>query len=298
MQKQGFRKNMIASAAIALAFTVTAQGGVNHTYVSTTGSDAGACSITEPCRTFTAALAATSSGGEIVVLDSGGFGAITITQPLTITAVGVDAAIRVTAGDAITLNTPGAVTINGLNLYGGGAAADGILVSQVGFLRLFNMNIENFTTDGIHMAVAGKLAIYNSKINDCGHDGLLVSTSATTRAYVNGSIFDNNTTAGVEASAGKITIVDSSAHGNGIGFSSTGGTLALYSDRAVFNTTGLGVNATGSLIFANCLIADNVNSWTVTTGGVLSGSDPATNLVGLGQSTIGTGVIGAATALQ
>jgi len=90
------RINVLATAAMALAFTTTAHASANRTFVSTTGNDSNVsvnCSQSENCRSFGAALAVTNSGGEIIVVDSGGYGAATISQPVTITAIGVDATI-------------------------------------------------------------------------------------------------------------------------------------------------------------------------------------------------------------
>src|SRR6201997_5116437 len=60
-----------------------------RTWVSGVGDDANPCSRTAPCKTFAGAIAKTAIGGEIDVLDSGGFGALTITKAITIDATGV-----------------------------------------------------------------------------------------------------------------------------------------------------------------------------------------------------------------
>src|ERR1035438_10224038 len=149
----------IPALAIAVAFSVSAQAGATRTFVSTTGNDSntsGNCSSTGPCRTFTAVLTVTNPGGEVVVLTSGGYGPATIDQPVTITAIGVDASISVTTSGAngLTINTTGNVTLVGLNLHGEGVGSNGIEVQQVGFLRLYNMLIENFT-QGVDFDVSG-----------------------------------------------------------------------------------------------------------------------------------------------
>ena len=51
-----------------------------RTYVSTRGSDANPCTRGAPCLTFQGALAKTTAGGEILALNSGDFGPVTITQ--------------------------------------------------------------------------------------------------------------------------------------------------------------------------------------------------------------------------
>src|SRR5947209_7731131 len=59
-----------------------------RTYVSGTGSDSNACIVTSPCKTFQAALALTIAGGEIYVLNSANYGAVTINKSVTITSEG------------------------------------------------------------------------------------------------------------------------------------------------------------------------------------------------------------------
>jgi len=93
----------IALRLIALSGMLAAgaaQATATRTFVSVGGSDANACSVAAPCRTFARAAAATSSNGEIVVLDSGGYGPVTITQSLAITAPpGIYAGISVPSGN-------------------------------------------------------------------------------------------------------------------------------------------------------------------------------------------------------
>src|SRR5579871_475853 len=245
--KNVLKSNFMACTALAFVFAFTAQGQNNRSFVATTGNDANNCTFSAYCRTFGRALAVTNSGGEIVVVNSGGYGPATINQPVVISAVGIDAAITATSGDGITINTTGNVTLNGLNLNGGGTGTDGISVTQVGFLRLYDMQIQNFAHDCVLFTFAGgNLAIYDSKLNDCGHDGLELNAVGA-HAYVHNTAFDNNTFAGADSAAGKITIADSSAHYNQFGFFANGGNVSLYNDHAIFNTTGVGAVSGGKL---------------------------------------------------
>jgi hypothetical protein len=294
MRTDRFTTSIIAATAIALASAVTAEAQNTRSFIATTGNDVNNCTVSAPCRTLTRALSVTNPRGEVVVVDSGGYGPATITQPVTITAIGVDGAIDVYGpGNALNINTSGDVTINGLNLRGYGVGNDGILVTQVGFLRLYNMEIQSFTNDGVDFEASGNLAVYDSKINDCGHDGLLVQ-GAGARAYVHGSEFDNNAFAGADSAAGWLTIANSSAHYNNRGFFADGGKVELFEDRAIFNSIGIAASGTGAgngagtLYFADCLIADNATAYDVGTGGTMAGSSPGTTLIPPGQATVGT----------
>src|SRR5690349_10741846 len=46
----------------------------NRTYVSAQGDDTNPCTAAAPCRTFQVAHDGTNSGGEIMVLNAGGYG--------------------------------------------------------------------------------------------------------------------------------------------------------------------------------------------------------------------------------
>jgi Right handed beta helix region len=287
-----------AAIALALPFAVQAQNPVS--YVATTGSDSNNCTSSAYCRTIAKALTVTNSGGEVVVEDSGNFGTtgITISQAVTISAVGVEASLDATSGDAVTVSAgTGNVTINGLNLRGHTTATNGVLADTVGILRLENVTIASFANDGVKFAAAdGDLNVYSSNLNNNGNDGLILDASKS-RAYIDGTGFDGNANAGADSGTGKLTINNSSAHYNGIGFYAHGGTVTLNNSRVVFNTTGLQVSPAGKLRFANCLVSDNTAAWNVAAGGLLSGSSPGTTLIAPGQ-TPNKGVIGAATTLQ
>src|SRR5206468_1534427 len=85
------------------------------------------CSIAKPCRQFSEAVGVTSLGGEVIVLDSAGYGPVTITQSVTITApAGVYAGISVFSGTGVTVDGTGIeVTLEGLTITGLGGT-DGI----------------------------------------------------------------------------------------------------------------------------------------------------------------------------
>jgi hypothetical protein len=289
----------IAAGTIILAFSGPAQAAATRTFVSTMGNDANTsanCSPSANCRTFAAALSVTSPGGEIVVLTSGGYGPATISQPVFITAIGVDASISVTTpgGNGFTINTTGNVTLIGPNLHGEGTGANGILVQQVGFLRVYNALIENFTNSGMNFGVSGNLAIYSSAINDNASAGLVLS-NASASAYVDDTSFDSNGTA-VIVNPGTATIADSSAEFNSTGFFATGGTMTLTNDHISFNGVGLETTSGGTFYFANCLLSNNTESYVIAAGTTMSGTSPGTSLIAPGQ--ISSGTLATATALQ
>lgn len=291
MSNQTRNAQTFTTLTFALVLSVSAQAGATRTFVSTTGNDSNTsanCGPSAPCRTFTAALSVTNSGGEVVVLTSGGYGPATISQPVVITATGIDASISVTTsgGTGLTINTPGNVTLIGLNLHGEGIGVNGVEIQKVGFLRLYNMLIENFISTGIDFeASGGKMSLYNSAINDNVNDGLLFNVSG--QGYVEGSSFDHNFI-GVQLNAGQVTIADSDVHNGAGGFFTNDGTLVLFNDSAEFNQTALASQGGGSLYFARCLIANNTSAYDIALGSTMAGTAPGTSLIAPGQGTTGT----------
>src|SRR5262252_2033674 len=102
------RISLLSCTALATMLTSTtgAYALANRTFVSGSGNDANPCSLAAPCRSFAGALAQTSPGGEIAVLDTAGYGAVTIGKAVSIVnEEGVEAGVTATGGaDAITIN--------------------------------------------------------------------------------------------------------------------------------------------------------------------------------------------------
>lgn len=111
-----------------LAHAQTAQ----RTFVSTQGNDSNTtslCGRNTPCRSFTSAISVVAANGEVVAIDSGGYGAVTITKSVQLVApVGVYAAISATTGNAITVGAGSSdtVVLRGLTLNGLGTGINGI----------------------------------------------------------------------------------------------------------------------------------------------------------------------------
>lgn len=292
-----FTRSCLASAILSLALTVSAAAQNNRSFVATTGNDTNACSATAFCRTFTRALAVTNSGGEIVVVDSGGYGAATISQAVTISAVGIVASItQATAGqNGFTINTSGNVTLIGLSLHGQGTGQQGILVQNVGTLFLYNITSENFTENGLEV-LAGNVAVEDSSFRLNGFNGIAIDSGQN--AYVHNTTLNNNGT-GLVVGNGSAAVVDSSAkYNSGNGFqagysfaSMSGGGLGLVRVESVYNGVGLQTNtATSRMGLISCLISANrVNSFQIVSGGSILGSNPGTNIiVGASVGTLGT----------
>jgi len=112
----------ILSVLVSTSVVATAQ----RTFVASYGNDANACTLVSPCRAFAAAVAQTLDNGEVIVLDSAGYGPVAITQSISIIAPpGIYAGISVgslglgvnASGEAVTLR---GLTITNTASYGSG----------------------------------------------------------------------------------------------------------------------------------------------------------------------------------
>src|SRR6186997_631557 len=96
----------------------SANAQATRTWVSGVGDDANPCSRTAPCKTFAGAISKTAGGGEINVLDPGGFGGVTITKSITIRST-FEAGVLVSGTNGIVISSSTAnVTLRGLDIDG------------------------------------------------------------------------------------------------------------------------------------------------------------------------------------
>jgi len=232
-----------AFASIALVLSMLAATDVSataqRTFVSGAGADANPCTLTMPCRSFATAITQTTAGGEIIVLDSAGYGGLSINKPISIIApTGIYAGVTVFSGVGITVNTPGAsdvVVLRGLTLNGLGGTT-GIQVDKVGALHVSNVEIANFTFRGMFFAAEGQLFVSESVVRESGESGIHVA-AATGFALVavSRSRFERNSYNGIAfAGSTRGTISESTADGNaGVGFLVDQSSDATISDCSV-----------------------------------------------------------------
>src|SRR5436305_9333994 len=120
--------HVLLAFLVLLIVSVAAQAQATRTWVSGVGDDANPCSRTAPCKTFAGAISKTAAGGEINVLDPGGFGAVTITKAITISSEGFEAGVLVSGTNAIIVSAGASdvVTLRGLDFNGLGTGLNGI----------------------------------------------------------------------------------------------------------------------------------------------------------------------------
>src|SRR5580704_14914363 len=109
----------ILVASLAFSAQAEAAGTLTRSFVSSTGVDTNACTITAPCATFAAAYAAVVTNGIVAALDPGKYGPLTISTPVTIDGNGWAAITAPANNYGITVTaTSGNVVLRGLTIDG------------------------------------------------------------------------------------------------------------------------------------------------------------------------------------
>jgi Right handed beta helix region len=209
----------------ALGLVAAPAQAANRTFVSGKGTDSGACAFAAPCRTFAFALTQTAAGGEIDVLDPGGYGMVTITKAISIVNDGVGAAtIGASSGNGVTINAGASdsVHLRGLTINGFGSGANGIQFNTGLNLAIENCVVRNFGGFGIFSSpsTSSSFSVSNTIASNNGHVGIIVRPTGA--AFVTGVLSkvtaNNNTLSGIvvdgSATTGaslNVTIVDSEA---------------------------------------------------------------------------------------
>jgi len=243
-----FRSLLFGSALVAafVGFTPTANAAAQRTFVASYGlttNTAFNCSIAKPCRQFSDAIGITNSGGEVIVLDSAGYGAATITQSVSIIApAGIYGGISVISGTGIVVNGSGInVVLRGLTINGQGGI-DGIEFLHGAKLTIEDCEISNMLGDGISaVAPDSTVIIKNTVSRDNGYAGIGAYQGA--RVTITNSVVANSGAVGVDVGAplGAVTdvlVTRSTISDTPIGFqvnSGTGGTARLVSDGNAIN---------------------------------------------------------------
>lgn len=191
---------------LTLAFASLAHGQATRTWVSGVGDDANPCSRTAPCKTFAGAISKTASGGEIDALDSGGFGAVTITKSITIDGQGTLAGILSSLVNGVVVNAGvnDTIILRNLSINGAGNGINGVNYIAGGHLIIENVEIDRFNNSlvNVNLTAAGNLTI--NKLRGSNSAGAVANVDAGIRV---------TTTSGLV----KVLITDSNLQNNQIG---------------------------------------------------------------------------------
>jgi len=137
------------------ACAVNAQAA--RTWVSGVGDDVNPCSRTAPCKTFTGAISKTATGGEISVLDPGGYGAVTITKSITIQGDGELGSVLHSGVNGVIINCTLACTVGLRNIRLNGAGPT-VGISAVRIVSATQVTLEDVVIEtsnfGVDIATA------------------------------------------------------------------------------------------------------------------------------------------------
>jgi hypothetical protein len=230
MNKIRFGHLMFAGALAAVIHAAPAQAQT-RTWVSGTGNDGNPCSRTLPCLTFAGALTKTAAGGEISVLDPGGYinSTLTINKAITINGEGTLASGLVTSGTAITIaaGATDQVILRNLSINGAGSSGVGIAI-----------NSGNVTID--------KCFIYGFTNGFIGGFGILINASGSLNVDIRDAALTNNSWGvGAQTSSGTVTVSVDNVHinaaANGVATLS-GGVLMSVRNSYIKNATSSAVS--------------------------------------------------------
>lgn len=287
---------------VLLALALPAQAQFNRVYASArSGNDLNSCnSITSPCQTFQGAANQVAAGGSIIVLDTGGYGPVTITKALTIDAPGgVIAFIHPPSGSGVTVNagSTDVVILRGLSVNTNSGTFAGIDFVAGGTVRIENCVIHGFAS-GIRQQGPGLLFVRDTTVRSCstginigtglsgpakvfvercrlkgGSYGMI--TGGNSRTNVRDCNVSGNSQAGlaldsnVNGSFGELNIEDCLLAHNGVGITSLAyggglGQVRVSNSTVTNNTTGLWANGGSLLSRANNTVEGNTTNTTGT----------------------------------
>jgi hypothetical protein len=270
-------KMVLAGAVMLCTAPLFAQA--TRTWVSGVGDDVNPCSRTAPCKTFAGAISKTASGGVIDALDPGGYGAVTITKPITIEGNGTLASILASGTNGVVINiTSGTnrdVVLRNLLLDGSGTTLglNGIRFIAGDSLLVENCSIEQFSGSGIEFAPnsTGRLNVLNTTITHMGTQGILVRPAVGGVARVsvfqsniiknaNGIVMQDANSTPIAVSVSHSRISNNTSDGMFANSTTAAGITSIVEETEVAHNGGIGLRTAGGsgrIRSANNLIFGN-----------------------------------------
>lgn len=197
------------------------------------GDDVNPCSRTAPCKTFAGAISKTAAGGEISVLDPGGFGAVTITKSITINGGGIEGSTLNSSTTGFIINGAGVdVVLRNLDVEGGTPGLAGLF--GIRFIQGDSLLVENATI--------------RNNAGGASPAGILFSPSGAAKLFVRNVALSGNGNAAGTVGAG--IIIKPAAGGSA--------SVALEHVFVARNAFGIAVDGSTSTAGINATIADSV----------------------------------------
>lgn len=272
------RQTSFQSALLVVVLASLPAHAAPRVFVASNGSDArrATCTFDAPCRTFQAAHNVVDAGGEIVALDTGDYGLVTITKSVSILgSPGSIAAITVGSGNGVTIATPGVdVVLRNLKISGTGANgaqntagidmiagkslaiencvlsshAVGARISTAADVRIVDSVMRGNVFHGASISGSAAVDVVNSRFTGNGASGVYIASDSNglTSVSVSNSVSSGNVDHGFAASATSgftnVSFTRSTASNNG----GTG-----------FRNESISVNARGLMIVGSSMATGN-----------------------------------------
>jgi len=260
---------VLVLVCFTLGISIAANAQATRTWVSGVGNDANPCSRTAPCKTFAGAIIKTATGGEISVLDPGGYGAVTITKAITIdggTGAGWGSILAASVhGIIINITTNLAsdkVILRNLSINGNnGGAFNGIRFLDGAELVVENVELFNFGGAALNIA-----QVQNSKVTleqvriDNSTTGISISTTNGEAVVMARNVSVQKFTTGITANTNvRLGLYDSViAHGT-TGLATSGANSIINADDIFVSYCSTGVSGGGgsSINLSDSIVAQN-----------------------------------------
>lgn len=255
---------MLCMALLALGILSSpANAQLPKIFVASAGNDTNDGGRTTPKRSFQAAHDAVAAGGEIVVLDTAGYGNLTVTKSVAIVVPpGISGFVTVTSR-----NTNG-ITVNA-------APTDTVILRGLIIEGKYPKEIMNA---GIYVKSVGTIIVEDNAIQGF-FDGMVFSSSLSTKAIVNRSAVKDTSFGiliGDTADNAKIEAIvsDTEVTNNYIGLGATKGNpnsvvrLIATRNRLSGSSTHVVDNSGGEIVVDDCIIASSNQAFSVTASGV------------------------------
>lgn len=294
---------LIPSLFLTLSAVASAQA--TRTWISGVGDDVNPCSRTAPCKTFAGAISKTATGGEIDVLDPGGFGTVSITKSITLDGnSGAIGSILASGINGVTINGAGVVvTLRNLTINGAGSpiGTNGVYLVNAAGLHLENVVIQNFSQTGITIGSSNAVAVTldNVLVRDVTGPALAAtgaSSSAVATVNIKNSSFSNSSSGVIIGQNAKGMVMNSSASTNtGAGYSvNANGILTVADSSSSLNVgAGFALNSSAgnpTLTLVRATAASNTAAGVVVTGaGTAVIRSTSSALLGNGGGITGAG---------
>ena len=254
----------IAASLFAVLAPGIAAAQSARTFVSGNGSDSNPCTVAAPCRSFAQALNVTNAGGEILVLDTAGYGTLTINKAVSIVApAGIYGGITVpSGGTGITIPYgSGNVVLRGLTINGGGVGATGISISTSNKVEVYDCVISGMSQNGVSIGSNGTTLIVDTTVSRNGAAAVYMRASSAggSNALTMSRVTLANSDKGFQLIAAS----------NGYGYVTIDSSMVTENSTGLYLTTDTGTGA-GTVFSTSTALHNNTSSFVVGAGASLT----------------------------